>query len=95
MNNFLSEEENQENTDLSSLESQTSDEAIDNARQTASNAREDALNTNDEESELSDFDNPNVDIFAALGGSAPDSAFAVGGKREIGFGEKQIKVEKE
>lgn len=88
MNNFLSEEENQENTGISSLESQTSDEVIDNARQTASNAREGALNADGEESELSDLDNPNVDIFAALGGSAPDSAFAVGGKREIGFGEK-------
>ena len=88
MNNFLSEEEKEENIDLNSLESQTSDEVIGNARQKAADAREGALGTNDQESELADIDNPDVDIFAALGGSAPDSAFAVGGKREIGFGEK-------
>lgn len=95
MNNFLSEEENKENININSLESQTSDDVIGNARQVASNARDDALNANDEESELSDLDNPNVDIFTALGGMAPDSAFDVKEPasnnietREIGFGEK-------
>ena len=95
MNNFLSEEENKENNDINSLESQISDDVIGDARQVASNAREEALNANDEESELSDLNNPNVDIFTALGGMAPDSAFDVKEPasnnietREIGFGEK-------
>ncbi len=67
----------------------TQDKESGNTRKKAESERNEAV---EREEELLAIDNPDVDIFAAVGGKAPDSAFAVGGKREIGFGEKLRKV---
>ena len=84
--NFLDESE--KNININGLMANTPEELTAGARQTAMDARNNAIGAKPEEEDLSDINNPNVDIFAAVGATAPDSAFAVGGKREIGFGEK-------
>lgn len=86
MNNFLSEEENEENINTNSSMGQSQYEMLNDARKKVESERNEAVG--DEEGALSDIYNPEADFFKTIGGTAPDSAFAVGGKREIGFGEK-------
>ena len=68
----------------------TQDRESGNTRKKTESERSEAVEG--EEEQLLDIHNPEADFFKALGCKAPDSLFAVGGKREIGFGEKLRKV---
>ena len=93
MSNFLLDDEMNENINLTSG-TQSPNDVVSDARDVATTARKEAVDTNGEATQLSDMDNPNVDFFAALGGTVSDSAFSVDGgaggavpeTREIGFG---------
>lgn len=88
MIDFSLKDEAQEDVDINGLSVENSRGLIGDARKVATSARENAIDGQDNEEGLPDIINPDVNIFAAVGGRAPDSAFAVGGRREIGFGEK-------